>query len=106
MNIVPDCLTMQHITDPPMIVGTGLTSFASLLYITQIFSFARALVVPALLVILITFVFTTISSVAEIRISKKQMVLGAKEAGMSYAMISGVQKIKLSGAEKLFLQGG
>ena len=89
-----------------MIVGTGLTSFASLLYITQIFSFARALVVPALLVILITFVFTTISSVAEIRISKKQMVLGAKEAGMSYAMISGVQKIKLSGAEKLFLQGG
>ena len=86
-----------------MIVGTGLTSFASLLYITQIFSFARALVVPALLVILITFVFTTISSVAEIRISKKQMVLGAKEAGMSYAMISGVQKIKLSGAEKRFL---
>ena len=85
-----------------MIVGTGLTSFASLLYITQIFSFARALVVPALLVILITFVFTTISSVAEIRISKKQMVLGAKEAGMSYAMISGVQKIKLSGAEKRF----
>lgn len=85
-----------------MVVSTGLTSLTSLLYITQIFSFAPSLVVPSLLVILITVVFTTVSSVVQIRISKKEMEQGAKESGISYAMISGVQKIKLSGAEKRF----
>lgn len=85
-----------------MVVSTGLTSLTSLLYITQIFSFAPALVVPSLLIILTTVAFTTISSVVQIRISKQQMELGAKESGITYSMISGVQKIKLSGAEKRF----
>ena len=85
-----------------MFVGTGLTSLASLLYITQIFSFAPKLVVPSLLIILATVVFSLISSVVQIRISKKQMEHGARESGMTYAMISGVQKIKLAGAEKRF----
>ncbi|MBR1383838.1 MAG: NHLP bacteriocin export ABC transporter permease/ATPase subunit, partial [Ruminococcus sp.] len=85
-----------------MVVSTGLTSLTSLLYITQIFSFAPALLVPSLLIILTTVAFTTISSVVQIRISKQQMELGAKESGITYSMISGVQKIKLSGAEKRF----
>ena len=85
-----------------MFVGTGLTSLTSLLYITQIISFAPALVVPSLLIILTTVAFSVVSSAVQIRISKKQMEHGAKESGMTYAMISGVQKIKLAGAEKRF----
>jgi NHLM bacteriocin system ABC transporter ATP-binding protein len=85
-----------------IVVGTGLSSLTSLLYITQIFSFAPALVVPSLLIILTTVIFTTVTSIVQIRISKKYMEFSAKEAGMSYAMISGVQKIKLAGAEKRF----
>ena len=85
-----------------MVVGTGLSSLTSLLYITQIFSFAPVLVVPSLLIILTTVIFTTVSSVVQIRLSKRQMELGARESGVTYAMISGVQKIKLSGAEKRF----
>ncbi|SEF78224.1 NHLM bacteriocin system ABC transporter, ATP-binding protein [Eubacterium ruminantium] len=85
-----------------MFVRTGLTSVVSLLYITQIFSFAPALVAPALIIILITVVFSTISSVVQIRISKKQMEHSARESGLSYSMISGIQKIKLAGAEKRF----
>ena len=85
-----------------MVVGTGLSSLTSLLYITQIFSFAPSLVVPSLLIILTTVIFTTVTSIVQIRISKKHMEFSAKEAGMSYAMISGVQKIKLAGAEKRF----
>ena len=80
----------------------GLSSLASLLYITQIFSFAPALVVPSLIIILVTVVFSTVSSVVQIKISKQQMEISARESGMTYAMISGVQKIKLSGAEKRF----
>ncbi len=85
-----------------MIMGTGLTSLMSLAYITQIFSYAPALVTPSLIIILITVLFSTVSSIVQIKISKKQMELSAKESGMSYSMISGIQKIKLSGAEKRF----
>ena len=85
-----------------MLVGTGLSSITSLLYITQIFSFAPVLVIPSLIIILTTVIFSTISSVVQIQISKKQMENGAKESGMTYSMISGIQKIKLAGAEKRF----
>ena len=85
-----------------MVLGTGLTSLMSLLYITQIFSFAPALVIPSLIIILVTVTFSVVSSIVQIGISKKQMEHSAKESGMTFAMISGVQKIKLSGAEKRF----
>ena len=85
-----------------LVLGTGLTSLMSLLYITQIFSFAPTLVIPSLIIILVTVGFSVVSSIVQIGISKKQMELGAKESGMSYAMLSGIQKIKLSGSEKRF----
>ena len=48
-----------------------------------------------------------ISALMQIRVSEKQMENGAKESGMTYSLISGVQKIKLSGAEKrAFAQWG
>lgn len=82
------------------VLGTGLTSLFSLLYITQIFSFAPTLVIPALAIILVTLAFSLLTTFAQMRYSKRQMELGAKESGMSYALITGVQKIRLSGAEK------
>ena len=82
------------------VLTTGLTSAFSLIYISQIFIYAPVLVVPAKAVILATDAFSLISSFAQMRISKKQMELSAKESGMSYALISGIQKIKLAGAEK------
>ena len=82
------------------VLTTGLTSVFSLIYISQIFIYAPVLVIPAIAVILATVAFSLISSFAQMRISKKQMELSAKESGMSYALISGIQKIKLAGAEK------
>ena len=83
-----------------MVLGTGLTSLTSLLYITQIFRYAPALVVPSLVIILITVVFSAVSSLAQVRINKRYMEQSVKESGMSYSLITGVQKIKLAGAEK------
>ncbi|MBR5088888.1 MAG: NHLP family bacteriocin export ABC transporter permease/ATPase subunit, partial [Ruminiclostridium sp.] len=79
---------------------TGLTSLFSLAYISQIFTFAPALVAPSLLVIISTMVISVVSALIQIRVSRQQMELASKESGMSYALISGIQKIKLSGAEK------
>lgn len=81
-------------------MSTGLTSVFSLLYITQIFAYAPALVAPALIITLLTVVVTTVQVFAQMKISKQQMELGSKESGMSYQLISGIQKIRLSGAEK------
>jgi ABC-type bacteriocin/lantibiotic exporter with double-glycine peptidase domain len=81
-------------------LDTGLTALFSLLYVTQIFAFAPALVVPSLCIIALTLVFTIGTALYQTVVTRKQMELSAKESGMSYALITGIQKIKLSGAEK------
>ena len=80
-------------------LSTGLTSLFSLLYITQVFVYAKELVVPSLCITLATLAFSVISSVTQMRISKRQMELGSKMNGMTYQLLTGVQKIKLSGSE-------
>ena len=82
------------------VLSTGLTSIFSLIYIGQIFAYAPALVVPALLVIAATILVSVITTFVQLRVSRQQMKLGAEESGLTYALISGVQKIKLAGAEK------
>lgn len=82
------------------VLSTGLTSIFSLIYIGQIFAYAPALVVPALLVIFATIAVSVITTFVQLSVSRKQMKLGAEESGLTYALISGVQKIKLAGAEK------
>lgn len=83
-----------------VVLTVGLSSLFSLLYIVQIFRYADALVLPALMITLITFAFTVISSFVQMNISKEKMELQAKEHGLVYSIVSGVAKIKLAGAEK------
>ena len=83
-----------------VIFTTGLTSLFSLAYITQIFTYAPALVAPAMLVIIATLLISVISAIVQVRVSREQMELASRESGMSYALISGIQKIRLAGAEK------
>ncbi len=83
-----------------MVLSTGLSSVFSLVYISQIFVYAPALVVPAVIVTLLTIVMSLVTTFTQMRISKQMMMHGTKESGMSYALISGIQKIRLSGAEK------
>ena len=82
------------------VFSTGLGALFSLLYITQIFHFAPALVAPAMLIILVSIAVSVLTSLTQLRISRQIMEKGAKEAGLSFALISGIQKIKLAGAEK------
>lgn len=88
------------------VLSTGLTSLFSLLYLSQIFVYAPALVAPALIIILVTVVFSILSSLIQMKISIRQMELSGKEDGMTYALISGIQKIKLAGAENAPLHDG
>ena len=79
---------------------TSITSVFSLAYIAQIFTFSKELVIPSIVITLITLVFSTITTIIQTKVSKKQMMLATKESGICYSMITGIQKIKLSGSEK------
>ena len=83
-----------------VVMTTGLTSIFSLLYVAQIIKYAPALAVPAIFIILATLLVSVSATVMQMQISRGQMQLSAREQGMSYALISGIQKIRLSGAEK------
>ena len=89
------CTTLMN-----AVFSTGLTGVFSLAYISQIFVFAPALVVPSLVVVCVNLAFSLLSALRQMKLSKRQMELGAKNTGMALAMINGVQKIRLSGAEK------
>lgn len=79
---------------------TGLTSLFSLIYIGQIFAFAPSLVVPSLLITAATIAISLITTFAQIKVTREKMQLSAKTSGLTYATITGIQKIKLAGAEK------
>ena len=82
------------------VFSTGLSSLFSLLYIGQILHYAPALVGPALLILLTSIGISILTTFTQIRISRQIMQKGAKVHGLSFALITGVQKIKLAGAEK------
>ena len=83
-----------------MVLNTGLTSLTSLIYVGQIFNFTPTLVIPSIIIVAVTVVFSIVSTLMQIRINRKMMEHAAKESGLSYGLITGVQKIRLSGSEK------
>ena len=82
------------------LLTTGLTSVFSLVYIGQIFTFAPALATPAVLILLGTLAFSFASVYAQLIQTRKAMHANAKLSGLVFGLFSGLQKIKLSGAEK------
>ena len=82
------------------VVSLGATAVLSLLYVAQIGAFAPALVWPAVAIIAATVALMLATSLVQMRVTRRQMEYSAKENGKSYALIHGVQKVKLAGAEK------
>jgi NHLM bacteriocin system ABC transporter ATP-binding protein len=83
-----------------VVLTTGITSLFSLAYISQIANYAPALLVPALIIIGISISFSLFSTLLTMKISKQKMEVGAKLSGLVFALFSGIQKIKLAGAER------
>lgn len=81
-------------------ISTGITSIFSLVYVVQIFAYAPALVVPSLCVTLLTFTCSLLNTFAWMRHRRLAMKADAKKNGLAYSLITGIQKIRLSGAEK------
>lgn len=83
-----------------IVLNTGLSAVFSLAYLSSMMIYGPQMVVPALLVILCTFGFSLLLTFSQMSLSKKAMERGAKEQGITYSLLSGMEKIKLAGAEK------
>ena len=83
-----------------IVMSTGLSSLFALLYLPQILGFAPSLTLPSLAAIVLTVGVTAAATFAQARINRKHLEHEARESGLRYALLSGVQKIKLAGAEK------
>lgn len=79
--------------------STAVTGLFSLVYLAQIFTFAPSLVWPSLIVTLVTLGVSVLSALVQMRIDKEKMTHTAKERGLVFSLITGIQKIRLSGAE-------
>ena len=77
----------------------GVTSVFSLVYITQIFRYARNLVIPSLVIIALTLGYSVFNTMIRMNINRKTMKAVEKKNGLTYMLISGIQKIRLSGSE-------
>lgn len=82
------------------VFSTGISALLSMLYITQIFFYAPSLGKTSLLIIAAGVIMSLLSGLIQMRVSRELMERSSKESGLSYALITGIQKIRLAGAEK------
>ncbi len=80
--------------------ATGITGLFSLVFLVQVFTFAKALVIPSLLVTALTLIVSIITGITQAALTREQMQMAAKEKGIVYSFIKGIRKIRLAGAEK------
>ena len=72
----------------------------SLAYLVQLVGFAPSLILPVILILLVSTIFSISISLLQRKYQKKQLELSSKEAGVTYELINGIQKIRLAGSEK------
>lgn len=82
-----------------MVLSTALSTVFSLVYILQIARIAPALVVPALAVVIATTALSIVVIVVQQKLTVEQLKLSSELSGWQYSLITGIQKVKLSGAE-------
>jgi len=80
-----------------MSAASAVMSFA---YLFQLGSFTPSLILPVILVLVVTIGFTLAVAVVRRKHTQKVLELSSKESGVTYEMINGIQKIRLSGSEK------
>lgn len=83
-----------------MLLTTGFTACFSIIYIVQIIAYTPSLVKPALFFTLLTFAFSLFTAYVQTKVSRKLMYAENKEGSLVYSLVTGVQKIKNTGAEK------
>ena len=82
------------------IIVTLISALMSIIYLFQLSSFASSLIIPVIIILLISTIFTVVVSFVQKNVSSKQLNLYSKVSGITYETINGIQKIRLTGSEK------
>ncbi len=77
-----------------------LNALFAMAYVGQIAAIAPAMAAPTVGVALLTTAVTALVAAAQMRVTARRLDLGTRLSGWQYALIEGLQKIKLVGAEK------
>ena len=81
-------------------LGAGLTSVFAVVYVGQVAAYAPALLVPALAIIAVQLAVGLWVTVAQARRQRKIVDADLKVSGLVPALLNGIAKVKLAGAEK------
>lgn len=79
---------------------TFVSAVMSFAYLFQLIGFAPSLILPVIAILLVSSGFTITTSFIQKNHTRKLLELSSKESGVTYEMINGIQKIRLSGSEK------
>ena len=79
---------------------TVVSFVMSLSYLFQLIGFAASLIVPVVIILAVTTGFNIIVAIVQRNHTARTLELGSKVTGVTYEMINGIQKIRLSGSEK------
>lgn len=90
-----------------VIISYGITALFSIMYVFQIRSIAPKLMMPAIMILACTAALSVLLTISQMNNTRKIMQMEAKESGMLYSVLNGIQKIKLTGAEnRMFARWG
>ena len=83
-----------------VVLTACLNAVFAIAYVAQIAAIAPAMAAPTVAVTLLTTAVTAATAAVQLRVTARRLELGAKLSGWQYALIEGLQKIRLVGAEK------
>ena len=79
---------------------TIIALIMSITYLFQLSGFASVLILPVIIILLVSTLFSVFIAFYKKKITATQLQLSSKESGVTYEIINGIQKIRLSGSEK------
>ncbi len=81
------------------ILSSSITGVFSLIYIGQFFALTPSLVLPAVIITVASLGISLVTAKVQSRDTANMVPVQAKENGLTYSLISGIRKVRLSGAE-------
>lgn len=81
------------------VLGTGMTAVFSVVYIFQIFRIENCLLLPSVLILAAQLAAALLGMLGKIEYLRKKLYAGTKVQSIVFSILSGIQKIKVSGAE-------
>jgi len=93
LNLLPDILTNS-------LMGSVLSAVFAFMYIAQIGSLAPSLFLPSLITLLAQLAIILLSLKQKVRKAREELSADKQTQGIVYSLITGIQRVRLSGSEK------